>query len=365
MIKELIDQISFPAVVVRRDTWTIEALNGCAMQVFPSAFEGGNMADMLNNSCDITNVHELIANRVPKTFVFNGACNDVKAVVALVGSDASVATLSISPLHKNIVNDVPDLPEADIWMAVESDQLLLHFQPQFDTATGFLIGCEALVRWMHPDRGLTPPNHFIPIAERSTLICAIGNWVLEKAIQQCRNWLDRGIEIRMAVNVSGRQFEDDLPGRIDDLLEKYAVPSRLLELELTESVLVADIEKTKRVLAELRIRGIHLSLDDFGTGFSGLRYLQHFTVDTIKIDRTFVSGQGGAVNERMVLAFLAIAKAFALKTLAEGVETAEHLAVIARLGCDAWQGFLKCRPMTVEQLDLFLIENSKIIGLPK
>lgn len=361
MIKELLDHISFPAVVVRRGSWIIEAVNCSAMQAFPLAIEGGNMADMLNNKSDIGDVKDLVAHRVPKAFVFNGEPN-VKAVVSLVASDASVATLSINPLSGNFPNQAFELTESEIWSAVERDQLVLHFQPQFDAATDSVIGCEALVRWMHPRWGLIPPSQFIPIAERSKLICAIGNCVLEKAVCQCRNWLDKGIELRVAVNVSGQQFEDQLPARINDILVKHAVPSRLLELELTESVLVADIDMTRRILGELRGLGMSLSLDDFGTGFSGLRYLQHFTVDTIKIDRSFVSGQGGQggqVNERMVRAFIAIAQTFGLKTLAEGVETVEHLDVIRSLGCESWQGFLKSRPLTVDQVEIFLLKNNQ------
>ncbi|NMV39902.1 putative bifunctional diguanylate cyclase/phosphodiesterase [Ralstonia insidiosa] len=230
--------------------------------------------------------------------------------------------------------------EAELKDALRDGDFVLHYQPQFDVHSGRIVGAEALIRWVHASRGVIPPSSFIRVAEETNLIAPIGDWVLTEAVRQGRRWKDMGLNLRVAVNLSGRQFVDSLPERVQAVLDESGFPAELLELELTESFLVADIDKAVRILHALRGLGVRVALDDFGTGWSSLNYLKNFPVDTLKIDRSFIATADGEFDERIVRAILAIAREFNLTTLAEGVETDEQLAKLHALGCDAWQGFL-------------------------
>lgn len=230
--------------------------------------------------------------------------------------------------------------EAELKDALRDGDFVLHYQPQFDVHSGRIVGAEALIRWVHPTRGVIPPSSFIRVAEETNLIAPIGDWVLTEAVRQGRRWKDMGLNLRVAVNLSGRQFVDSLTERVQAVLDESGFPAELLELELTESFLVADTEKAVRILHALRGLGVRVALDDFGTGWSSLNYLKNFPVDTLKIDRSFIGTADGEFDERIVRAILAIAREFNLSTLAEGVETDEQLAKLHALGCDAWQGFL-------------------------
>ncbi|MEB8059284.1 putative bifunctional diguanylate cyclase/phosphodiesterase [Pseudomonas fulva] len=230
--------------------------------------------------------------------------------------------------------------EADLKEALRDGDFVLHYQPQYCSRLKKIVAAEALIRWQHPVRGLIPPASFIRVAEDTNLITPIGDWVLQEAVEQGRRWLDAGLYLRVAVNLSGRQFVDSLPARVSEVLTNAKFPPELLELELTESFLVTDIDKAARILRELRSLGVRVALDDFGTGWSSLNYLKNFPVDTLKIDRSFVGSSVGLLDERVIKAILAIAREFELTTLAEGVETPEQLEHLTALGCDAWQGFL-------------------------
>ncbi|MHC8347758.1 putative bifunctional diguanylate cyclase/phosphodiesterase [Pseudomonas sp. RT6P73] len=230
--------------------------------------------------------------------------------------------------------------EAELKEALRDGDFVLHYQPQFCAHTNRIVGAEALIRWCHPTRGLIPPSSFIRFAEESNLITPIGDWVLKEAVQQGRRWKDMGLNLRVAVNLSGRQFVDSLPARVNEVLVESGFPASLLELELTESFLVSDTDKAARILHALRDLGVRVALDDFGTGWSSLNYLKNFPVDTLKIDRSFIGSTASEFDGRIVRAILAIAREFNLTTLAEGVETDEQLAKLHELGCDAWQGFL-------------------------
>lgn len=232
------------------------------------------------------------------------------------------------------------IAEVELKEALRAGDFVLHYQPQFCAALNRIVGVEALIRWCHPTRGLIQPSSFIQFAEETNLITPIGDWVLREAVRQGKIWQGMGLNLRVAVNLSGRQFVDTLPARVSEVLTEFDFPASLLELELTESFLVADTDKAARILHALRDLGVRVALDDFGTGWSSLNYLKNFPVDTLKIDRSFIGSTASDFDSRIIRAILAIAREFNLTTLAEGVETDEQLAQLAELGCDAWQGFL-------------------------
>lgn len=237
---------------------------------------------------------------------------------------------------------------SDLQHAVENRELCLHYQPKVDTASGRLLGMEALVRWMHPVRGMISPMEFIPIAEDTGLIAAIGRWVLREACRQNAEWQRAGLRpLRVAVNLSARQFRSDsLLGDIDAALSDTSLPASSLELEITESMVMEDPERVINLLGKIRSRGIHLSLDDFGTGHSSLAYLKRFPIDTVKIDRAFIKDTPANTDDVAIArTIVAMAKSLDLTTVAEGVETAEQLELLKTMGCDQIQGYFFSRPL--------------------
>jgi diguanylate cyclase (GGDEF)-like protein len=240
--------------------------------------------------------------------------------------------------------------ESELRQALRDGNFVLHYQPQFCAVTRRIIGAEALIRWEHPTRGVIQPASFIPVAEETNLITPIGDWVLGEAVRQARSWKDQGLDLRVAVNLSGRQFVDTLPERVEAVLAENGIAPQLLELELTESFLVADTAKAVRILKSLRQLGVRVALDDFGTGWSSLSYLKNFPVDTLKIDRSFIGATPAEFDSRIIRAILAIAREFKLTTLAEGVETEEQLSKLETLGCESWQGFLLSGAVPADEL---------------
>jgi len=229
--------------------------------------------------------------------------------------------------------------------------LRLVYQPQVD-GNGRLVGVEALLRWQDPELGAVPPHRFVALAERSNLIMELGRWVLEQALRQLRSWLDQGLNPpRLAVNISPRQFEMSSPSLaelVGLLLERFQLPPALVELEITESCILpaAGARPQMQALAAL---GVHLSLDDFGTGFSSLQVLNRLALNKLKIDRSFVARlETSDAARTIVRTALAMGRGLGLSTLAEGVETAGQLQVLEQLGCDAYQGYLFSRPLEVE-----------------
>jgi len=238
--------------------------------------------------------------------------------------------------------------ESALFHAIEKEELRLHYQPLISAKTGRLVGVEALIRWQHPEYGLVPPGQFIPIAEETGLIDAIGAWVLRTACTQMNNWYGRGLaKIPVSVNLSSRQFrQDDLVTSIKAVLDDTRFDPQLLELELTESLLMDDIQQSKATLAKLKTLGLTIALDDFGTGYSSLSYLKGFQLDTLKIDRSFIAElMTSDANDSIVRATIGLAKGLGLKTVAEGVETREQANFLVKQGCDVLQGFLFARPM--------------------
>jgi diguanylate cyclase (GGDEF)-like protein len=233
--------------------------------------------------------------------------------------------------------------ENELRRALELNQLELHYQPKVDISTGRVRSAEALVRWRHPTRGLVPPGIFIPLAEDSGLIVPIGEWVLREACRQLRAWLDEGLPpVRVAVNLSAKQFkQEDLPEIVRGALETSNLQPGYLELELTESAIMHDAEKSAAVLQALSTMGVHISIDDFGTGYSSLSYLRRFPLDKLKIDRSFIRDlMLNPEDVAIVRAIISLAHSLRLRVVAEGVETNDQLEFLRRLGCDQYQGFL-------------------------
>jgi diguanylate cyclase (GGDEF)-like protein/PAS domain S-box-containing protein len=238
--------------------------------------------------------------------------------------------------------------EAALRRAVERDELLLHYQPQLDARSGAVLGVEALVRWKHPELGMVSPGEFIPLAESSGQILAIGEWVLRTAVQQIQAWRADGVDdLVVAVNLSAIQFRDPgLPELVRSILEEARLAPRWLELELTESVATGNPTAAIAMMDRLHGLGVRLSIDDFGTGYSSLNYLKRFRIHTLKIDQSFVRDIGNDADDRAIVqAIIQMAHAMHLTTIAEGVETDEQASFLRSHGSDAMQGYRFCRPL--------------------
>jgi diguanylate cyclase (GGDEF)-like protein len=251
--------------------------------------------------------------------------------------------------------------ENDLRRALERGELRLHYQPLVDLASDRIVGLEALVRWQHPTRGLVPPLSFIPLAEETGLIIPLGQWVLETACRQARAWRDLlpGSDLVMSVNLSARQFvQPNLVAQVADILEETGLPAHLLELEITETVLMDQTEAGTLALRALRELGVQLVLDDFGTGYSSLSYLKHLPLDTIKIDRSFVNGlEDDDANLPIVQAVIALAHGLGIGVVAEGIETAAQRARLRNLVCDRGQGYYYARPQPPEEVGRLLVSG--------
>lgn len=244
--------------------------------------------------------------------------------------------------------------------AISLGQLVVYYQPQMDITTQRLVGVEALLRWQHPQFGAVSPAEFIPLAESSGLIITIGSWVLEQAVQQIQLWQQAGIaDICVSVNLSSVQFRDpELPALVKAILQRYQVLPPSLELELTEGVGLEDPEGAVSMMDALDQLGVRLSIDDFGTGYSSLSYLKKFKVYKLKIDQTFVRDISTDDEDKaIVIAIIQLARSLGLKTIAEGVETAEQKAFLQAHGCDEIQGYHLSKPMGSEDATAFLLAH--------
>jgi diguanylate cyclase (GGDEF)-like protein/PAS domain S-box-containing protein len=243
--------------------------------------------------------------------------------------------------------------EGDLRRALERDEFELHYQPKQDIASGRVTGIEALIRWRHPELGLVPPIKFIPLAEETGLIVPIGEWVLRQACEQAKRLQQIGAQpLSIAVNLSPRQFEDEgLVQLVADVLQETELEASLLELEITESMVMQNAEGSARLLRRLKEMGVRLAMDDFGTGYSSLAYLKRFPVDTIKIDRSFIQGVPDDDDDsKLTQAIIAMARSLELKTVAEGVESGVQAQFLREHDCDEIQGFFFSRPLPYAQL---------------
>jgi len=234
---------------------------------------------------------------------------------------------------------------------LRAQQFVLHYQPRIDLHNGQMRSCEALLRWQHPERGLVLPGEFIGVAEETGFIVALGDWVLEQAVRQAAIWQQAGTPCPVAVNLSALQFHPGgLVMRVQQLLSTYGLQAHLLELELTESILIEDADEALARMQELRALGVRLSLDDFGTGYSSLGYLKRFPLQQIKIDRSFIATMhSDAVDAAIVTSIIQLARALKMEVVAEGVELEEQRQHLRELGCDQYQGFLCSRAVPASE----------------
>ena len=247
--------------------------------------------------------------------------------------------------------------QTDLRTAIADEQLMLHFQPILNALSGRVVAAEALVRWLHPERGLIPPVDFIPIAEESGQICALGAWVLRRACLEAMRWPG---EISISVNLSPVQLRDPAFRSVVELaLAESGLPADRLELEITESLFLENNQAIRATLSGLRQRGIRIALDDFGTGFSSLSYLRNFPVDTVKIDRSFVRDLGADLDADMIIhAIAGMANGLGITITAEGVETADQATRLRASGCTQFQGFLYSRPCTGDAVMRFMASRN-------
>ena len=243
--------------------------------------------------------------------------------------------------------------QGDLGRAISAGELVLHYQPKVDLATGRMAGAEALVRWQHPTLGLLPPVRFVPLAERTRLIKPLTLEVLRQAARQARIWHDAGVPLPIAVNVSAINLDDvDFVEQVGQTLKEAGTPPGLIELEVTETALMRDPERARLCIQHLNALGVRMSIDDFGTGYSSMAYLRKLAVAKIKIDKSFVLDMGVNRNDSVIVrSIIDLGHSLGLKVVAEGVENAESLSTLTSLGCDFAQGYHLARPLAVSAFD--------------
>lgn len=252
--------------------------------------------------------------------------------------------------------------QSQLRLALEREEFVLHYQPQVDLCSGCIVGMEALVRWNHPELGLIPPSRFIGLAEETSLIVPIGAWVIRTACAQAKAWQNEGRQkFRMAVNLSVRQFaQPDLVEYIATTLEETGLDPGFLEIELTESLVMTDVERSIEILHGLKSLGLHISIDDFGTGYSSLAYLKRFPINVLKIDQSFVRDIESADDAAIVKAIISMAHSLGVRVIAEGVETESQCDFLRLNMCDEIQGYLFCKPLVAEEIGAVLQEDRRL-----
>jgi diguanylate cyclase (GGDEF)-like protein/PAS domain S-box-containing protein len=252
--------------------------------------------------------------------------------------------------------------EADLRHALERQEFSLHYQPQINAMSGQIVGMEALIRWNHPLHGMIPPARFIGLAEEMGLIVPIGAWVISQACIQTKAWQQAGLgDLRVAVNLSARQFtQKNLVQAIADVLHATGLEPRFLELELTESMVMNDVDNAITILRNLKGLGVHIAIDDFGTGYSSLSYLRRFPIDVLKIDQSFVNDlMVDADDAAIVVSIISLAHSLRLQVIAEGVENSDQLAFLRAHGCDQLQGYYFSKPISADGFERLLQADSK------
>jgi EAL domain-containing protein (putative c-di-GMP-specific phosphodiesterase class I) len=260
--------------------------------------------------------------------------------------------------------------ETDLRRAIERQEFVLYYQPIVSLETGAICGMEALIRWEHPERGMIMPSNFIPVAEETGLILQIGHWGLREACRQMSEWQNQfpgGDKLHVSVNLSGKQFsQPDLIDQVTDALSDTGLDASGLKLEITESVVMEDIENATTMLKQLRALGVESSIDDFGTGYSSLSYLHRFPSSILKIDRSFVSGMcDQSENFEIIRTIIMLARNLSMTVVAEGVETKEQMMQLRALDCTYAQGYLLSKPMTATAATHFIVETpASVLLLP-
>lgn len=248
--------------------------------------------------------------------------------------------------------------ERDIRRGLDEQEFCVYFQPQWSIDGRLITGWEALVRWNHPQRGLLMPSVFIPVAEETGMIRELGHYVLKTACLEAARWQREGIgSFTVSVNISAHQFEQkNMLQIIEDALNSSGLPAELLELEITESVMLKDPDKTLQLLNVLRMRGVHVAIDDFGTGYSSLSYLSTLPIDRLKIDRSFINSSLDKPSSSVIIeAVVSLARSLGMRTIAEGVETEAQRRFLRLQGCEEIQGYLMGRPMPAEAISTYLM----------
>ncbi len=258
--------------------------------------------------------------------------------------------------------------EQELYRVIAKRQLFLAYQPQVNMTSGAITGVEALARWHHPELGAVPPTEFIPIAEAAGLIGEIGSWVLQEGCEQAMRWRKSGIQpVRMAINLSTAQLQEgDLFREVRDVLKDTGLSPGQLELEVTESALMLDTQNGNSILKELRKLGVSIAIDDFGTGYSSLGYLRTLPVDTIKIDRSFVTDVATDKSAAAIVStIVTLARNLELEVTAEGIETAEHAAFIHSVNCNSGQGYYYSKPLNPDEIGELYREEGKAVLHPR
>jgi predicted signal transduction protein with EAL and GGDEF domain len=248
---------------------------------------------------------------------------------------------------------------AELRRAMDERELVLHYQPKAVLEDGSVRSVEALLRWQHPHQGLIYPDSFIPLAQETGLVRPLTLYVLDEALRQCREWRDQGLGLSVSVNLSMRNLLDlEFPQQVEGLLRHWELDAELLELEITESTMLANPARTMTVLSQLHALGIRLSIDDFGTGYSSLAYLRRLPIDEIKIDRSFVMGMNDEADDvAIVRSTIDLGRNLGLEVVAEGVETQEIWDQLRDLGCSTAQGYFLSRPVPPEKLAEWLLQH--------
>ena len=270
----------------------------------------------------------------------------------------------IAKLHSNEQNWIPI--ETGMRQALKSNEFTLHYQAKVDSQSLSIAGSEALIRWRQKDGSMVSPGLFIPIAEQTGFITHIGNWVLETACNQLINWCDNGLKLKVSINISARSFQHrHFVSTVERIIEETGVPVELLELEITESLIMENVEHSVSTMRALKEKGLGLSIDDFGTGYSSLSYLKKFPIDTLKIDREFVKNLEHNKDDRQIVqSIIGLAKNLGLETVAEGVETTIQWEFLKSLNCDKIQGFLFSKPTDASDLLVSTKRNINAIDTP-
>jgi diguanylate cyclase (GGDEF)-like protein len=246
--------------------------------------------------------------------------------------------------------------QGQLHSALKNQELMLYYQAQVSMADHSITGFEALLRWQHPQKGMIPPAKFIPLAERSGLIIPIGEWVLNEACRQAKVWLDNGYPLVIAVNLSSIQFKrGNLLETIADALKNTGLPAHMLELELTESILLENVDSVMNNIQNLKNIGVKLSIDDFGTGYSSLSYLKRLAIDKLKIDQSFITDLATNSDDKVIVdTIIQLGHSLQLTVIAEGVENTEQLALLKKYGCNEAQGYYFSRPVPATEAEALL-----------